>query len=93
MTPTQIRKQIALLKKDGINRTMYDVLSVYIGEVQGQNIPQDLPEIAKQIGDKLLELYKEQLPKKVVKSRQKDLQEEIDELLIESHLANKAAGL
>ena len=76
MTPKQYKQQIALLKKEGINRILLDVLKEY---EQGRWTT-DLTEIAEQIAQTLSARYKEQLPKKAVKWKQKTLQDEIDEV-------------
>ena len=73
MTPNSLKKQIALLKKEGINRILLDVLKEY---EQGRWTT-DLAEIAEQIAQTLSARYKEQLPKKVVRVKQKTLDMEI----------------
>jgi len=75
MTPNQLRKQIALLKKEGINRVIYDVLKEY----EEGRWATDLTEVALQIVGLLSVRYKEQLPKKVVKVKQVDLEDSIAE--------------
>ena len=77
MTPVQIKQNIALLKKEGCSRVLYDCLQLYVGEVRGEEVPFDLPEVAEQIAQTLSARYKEQLPKKAVKVRQKTLQDEV----------------
>ena len=79
MTPAQIKQNIALLKKEGMNRVIYDCLWGYLEITRGP-VPKDLSQIALRIADKLINKYKEQLPKKAVKVRQKTLQDEIDEV-------------
>ena len=80
MTQDSLKKQIALLKKEGCSRVLYDCLQLYVGEVRGEEVRFDLPEVAEQIAQTLSARYKEQLPKKAVKWKQKTLQDEIDEI-------------
>lgn len=81
MTPKQIKQQIALLKKEGINKLINNVLLMYVNEIQPLDLQQSsIAEITMSISLKLLSRYKSQLPKKVVKVKQKTLQEEIDQV-------------
>ncbi len=83
MTPKQIKRNLSLLKVDGINRLLYDVLTMYICEVNGEALPNNLPEVSQEITTVLMNRYKEQLPKKVGRPKkvvQVDLEDSIAEM-------------
>lgn len=80
MTPKQIKQQIALLKKEGINRVLYDSFIVYRTKIIDGKLSRPLSETVQKVTEILMCEYKSQLPKKVVKVKQKTLQEEIDQV-------------
>lgn len=59
MTPKQIKQQIALLKKEGINKLINNVLLMYVNEIQPLDLQQSsIAEITMSISLKLLSRYK-----------------------------------
>lgn len=81
MTPAKLRKLISILKVDGTNQIIMDALKMYIGEVKGEYweevvVAEQATEVCKQ----LMCEYKEQLPVKVIKYKQKTLDQEIEDV-------------
>ncbi len=86
MTPAQLRRNISLLKVNGINRILMDMLEMYVGEIRGEVLPNNLPETVQEISVVLMNRYKSELPKEKIRVKQIDLETSIEECKREKKL-------
>ena len=95
MRPIEARKKVKMMKTGEFRQLLHMAIK-WLHEVRLEEPPASAEEYAQVTEEAIQHLYSQcskVIPKKIVKVRQKDLQEEIDELLMEASMANKTAGL